>query len=54
MKLQKQLSRRIGNKEYDKWVAVIPPKIVQQARLKDGDKLKIEVKNNKIIIEKES
>ena len=52
MKLQKQLSRKVGNKEYAKYVAVIPPKIVQQAHLNEGDELDIEVKNNKIVIEK--
>lgn len=53
MRLQKQLSRRVGEKSYPKYVAVIPPKIVEQAQLKEGDELKVEVKNNKIIIEKE-
>ena len=53
MKLQKQMSRKIGNTEYAKWVLVIPPKIVEEAKLKEGEELKIEVKNNKLIIEKD-
>jgi hypothetical protein len=52
MKLQKQLSRKVGNKEYPKYVAVIPPKIVKEAKLKEGDELNIEVKKDKIIISK--
>lgn len=52
MKLQKQLSRKVGNKEYAKWVAVIPPKIVKEARLKEGEELDIDVKSGKVIISK--
>ena len=52
MYLQKQLSKRIGDKEYAKYVTVIPPKVVKQARLKEGDELDIEFKDDKIIIEK--
>ena len=52
MKLQKQLSRKIGNKEYAKWVAVIPPKIVEEAKLKEGEELDIKVKDGKIVLEK--
>ena len=47
------MSRKIGNTEYAKWVLVIPPKIVEEAKLKEGEELKIEVKNNKLIIEKD-
>ena len=50
MKLQKQLSRRTKDKEYIKWVLVIPPRIVQDAGLKEGDELDIAVKNKKIIL----
>jgi antitoxin component of MazEF toxin-antitoxin module len=52
MRLQKQLSRKVGNKEYAKYVAVIPPKIVKEVRLKEGDELTMRVENKKIIIEK--
>ncbi len=52
MKLQKQLSRKVGNKEYPKYVAVIPPKIIEEAGLKEGQELDVSVKNGKIILEK--
>lgn len=56
MKLQKQISRKIGNKEYPKWVLVIPPNIIEEAGLRDGDELKPRVESvdglNRIIIEK--
>ncbi len=53
MKLQKQLSRKVGDKDYAKWVLVIPPEIIKEACLKEGQELKIKVKDNKLIIEKE-
>lgn len=51
MKLQKQLSRKVGNKEYAKWVLVIPPNKVREAGLKEGQELKIDVKDKKIILQ---
>jgi len=50
MILQKQLSRKYRNKEYVKYVAVIPQKIVEEAKLKEGDELEIQVSGKKIII----
>lgn len=51
MKLQKQLSRKVGSKEYAKWVVVIPPEKIEEAGFKEGADLEIQVKNNKIILE---
>ena len=50
MRLQKQLSRRIGNTEYAKWVIVIPPKIVEEAQLKEGEEFDIRLDKSKNII----
>ena len=52
MKLQKQLSRKIGSKEYAKWVMVIPPKIVKEAKLKEGQELEVKIDKGKIMIER--
>lgn len=52
MKLQKQLSRKVGKTEYPKYVAVIPPKIVEELGWKDGQELKAQVKEKKLVIEK--
>jgi len=52
MKLQKQLSRKVDGKEYPKYVLVIPPKIIKQLNWRTGDKLEIEIKENKLIIKK--
>lgn len=49
-RLQKQVSRKIGNKEYSKYVVVIPEEEIKKAKFKEGDELKIETKEGKIII----
>lgn len=33
MKLQKQLSRKVGEKEYPKWVIIVPPKKNRRSRM---------------------
>jgi len=53
MYLQKQLSKKIGDKEYAKWVLVVPPKLVEKLGWKMKEKLEAEVKGDKLIIEKE-
>jgi antitoxin component of MazEF toxin-antitoxin module len=50
MKLQKQLSRRIGNISYPKYVVVLPPKKVREIGWKEGIKLSASVRNKKLII----
>jgi antitoxin component of MazEF toxin-antitoxin module len=52
MKLQKQLSRKIGNTEYAKFVTVIPPQIIKDLGWEDGQELETEVKDNKLVIRK--
>jgi bifunctional DNA-binding transcriptional regulator/antitoxin component of YhaV-PrlF toxin-antitoxin module len=52
MKLQKQLSRKIGNTEYAKFVAVIPPEAIKELGWKDGDDLEPEVTDGKLIIKR--
>ena len=54
MRLMKVFSRKVGDKKYHKFIVNIPEKIVKEARLKSGDELEVEVKNNKIIIYKKS
>lgn len=52
MILQKQLSRRIGNTEYAKYVIVVPPNIVKELKWKDGDELAIEIKKDGFFLTK--
>ena len=39
MKLQKQLSRKIGKKEYPKWVVTIPPEDIERLGWEEGQSL---------------
>lgn len=50
MRLQKQLSKKVGSKEYDKWVVIIPPEEIKKAGWKEGLELGIEVKDGKVIL----
>lgn len=53
MRLQKQLSRKVGDKEYAKYVIVIKSKYVEKLGWKDGEELEAEVKKGKLIIERD-
>lgn len=52
MRLQKQLSRKIGNTEYAKFVTVIPPQTIKDLGWEDGEELEPEIKEGKLIIKK--
>lgn len=52
MKLQKQLSRRVGDTEYSKYVTVIPPEVIKQLNWKDGEELDVKVREGKLVVEK--
>ena len=53
MNLQKQLSKKIGDKEYAKYVIVVPPKLIEKLGWKAGQELEAEVIKDKLIIEKD-
>jgi antitoxin component of MazEF toxin-antitoxin module len=50
MRLQKQLSRKLGNKEYPKWVITIPPKLIDILGWKEGEYLESEINDQQLII----
>lgn len=50
MKLQKQLSRKIGNAVYSKWAVTIPPKKIEEIGWKEGQELDIAVKNGVLLL----
>lgn len=52
VQLQKQLSRKVGNTEYSKYVVVIPSKVVKEAGFKEKQELKIESKKGEICLKK--
>jgi len=53
LKLQKQLSRKVGNKKYPKWVITIPPKQIEALGWKEGEFLESEINNRQLTIQKE-
>ena len=52
MKIQRQITDKRGNKKYYKYVVVIPEKIIQKARFKEGDELMAKVKKGEIKLRK--
>lgn len=52
MQLQKRLSRKIGTKEYIKWVITIPPEEVKKLEWKAGQVLDARIENGILIIKK--
>lgn len=54
MRLQKQLSNRIGKKEYPKYVIIVPPKVIDELKWKEGQELEVEIKDKKLVVKKKS
>ena len=50
MKLQKQLSRKVQNKEYPKYVLVVPPDEIEKLGWKEGQELEHEVREQSLIV----
>ncbi len=51
MKLQSQVSRKVGDTEYKKSWIVIPNKLLELLKWESGQELEGEIKGNKLIIE---
>jgi len=52
MKLQSQVSRKVGDTEYNKSWVVIPNKLLELLKWKTGQELEGEIKDNKLVIKK--
>jgi antitoxin component of MazEF toxin-antitoxin module len=50
VKLQKRFNRKVGNKEYSKWVVVLPNDKVQELGWKEGVELDIDNKKGAITL----
>ena len=48
MILQKQLSKKRGNKIYHKYVIVLPEEVIEQSGFYEGDELEAEAKKGEI------
>ncbi len=54
MKLQSQVSRKVGDKEYKKFWIILPQILLKKLNWKSGQELETEVKGNKLILKKEN
>jgi len=52
MKIQRQLSKKRGDKEYYRYVIVLPDDILKKAGLKKGDELEAEAKKGEVRLRK--
>jgi len=52
MKLQKRLSRKYKDKEYHKYILVVPEKEIKKSGFKEGEELKTQSKKGEIIIKR--
>ena len=50
MKLQKQLSRKVDNIKYPKYVVTIPPKQIEELGWEEGTELEAIVEKGRIIL----
>lgn len=50
MKLQKRLNRKVGNKEYSKYLIVIPPEEVEKMGWKEGEELQAVKKKDVLVL----
>lgn len=53
MILQEQVSRKVGNTSYSKFVLVVKSEIVKKLGWKAGQELKAEVKDHNLVVERE-
>jgi antitoxin component of MazEF toxin-antitoxin module len=49
----KKLSRKVGNKEYPKWVITIPPKQIKTLGWMEGAFLESEINDQELVIQQE-
>jgi len=54
VRLQKQLSRKVGNIEYPKWVIIVPPKQIDALGWKEGEYLESKINGQELIVKREN
>lgn len=52
MKVQKRFLRKHKNKDYYKYMVNIPPMVIKEAGLEEGDYMEAEAKDGRIILKK--
>ena len=53
MRLQSQISREYKGEKYEKFWVVIPSKIIEKLKWKSGEDLEADIKDGKLVIEKD-
>ena len=54
VKLQKRLNRKIGDKEYAKWIVSLPPDMIDTLNLKESQEINLVYKDGNIILQPKS
>lgn len=54
MRLQKQKSRKVGNKEYSKYVIIVPPDRIERLGWQESEELADQVQGKKLVISSKS
>jgi len=54
MRLQRQTSRKVGNKEYSKYVIIVPPDRIDKLGWHEGEELTDQVQGKKLVITSKS
>jgi hypothetical protein len=50
MKLQKRFNRKVGGKEYSKWVVNLPNEEIEKIGWKAGMELELDIRENRMIL----
>jgi len=53
MKLQSRFLREVNGKKYYKYIVQVPPKVIEEAELKEGDELDVVVEKGEVRLKKE-
>ena len=52
MKLQKQLSKKVGTRKYFKWVVVIPLGDITRLGWEKGEEVQMKIKRSKLVLQR--
>jgi len=50
MKLQRQESRKLEGKKYDKWVVTIPPQVIKRMEWEEGEELAMQTMKSGVLL----
>jgi hypothetical protein len=52
MKLQKRFNRKVGSKEYSKWIVTLSPEDINKLGWHEGQELDAKVKEDRLVLAK--